>query len=254
MHDSPPARDPLLRIERLSGGYGSADVLANVSIEVFPGEVVALLGPNGAGKTSLLWAISGLLPRRSGTIAFGGMEIIDAAPVRIAAMGIGHVPQNRHVFSQLSVEDNLRAGGHVIRDRAQLDTYIEDAYVTFPMLRQFADRQAGRLSGGQQQMLAIARALIAQPHLLVLDEPSSGLAPSLVAEVFAMIAKLAQKGLTMVVAEQSVEMTLRIAQRAYVMAHGEVVGEGSSIEVASHPHLKVAYLGRQHAPQDGSHS
>jgi branched-chain amino acid transport system ATP-binding protein len=232
---------PLLELENVEVRYGAVQALHGVSLSVGEGEVVAVLGGNGAGKTTTLRAVSGLVST-SGQVRFAGERITGAAPERVARAGIAHVPEGRGLFSELSVYDNLRLGAYLQRDG--FDEGYERARAHFPWLEDRRDQQAGTLSGGEQQMLAIARALMARPKLLLLDEPSLGLAPLVVREIFAILDDLNEKeGLAVLVVEQNAKLALRSSSRAYVLEVGRVALEGPSAELAENESVRKAYLG-----------
>ena len=233
--------DPLLEVEALRVGYGATEVLRGVSMRVADGEIVAVLGANGAGKTTLNHALSGLLPR-GGAIRFAGEAIERASPQRIVAAGLAHVPEGRRIFPDMSVRDNLALGSYR-RATANRARNLERAYSIFPRLRERRSQLAGTLSGGEQQMLAIGRGLMAEPRLLILDEPSLGLSPLLVEEMFALIRRVNADGLAVLLVEQNVVQTLEIASRAYVLENGAVRMEGAASAIARDPQLRQAYLG-----------
>ena len=235
----------MLQVGGLSAGYGGRPVIHGLDLRVDAGEIVVVLGANGAGKSTLARALSGLLPALSGTIRFAGRDITRAAPARRVAAGLLHVPEGRQVFAGLTVAQNLelgcysRAGEHAGQRRARMDEVFE----RFPALRQRSAALAGNLSGGQQQMLAIARALMGRPLLLVLDEPSLGLSPSLVQEVFALIGSLRSRGLAILLSEQNARMSLAIADRGYVVEGGRIALSGPAGELAESPEIAARYLG-----------
>jgi branched-chain amino acid transport system ATP-binding protein len=232
----------MLSLEDVASAYGRIAVLHGVSLDVPARQVVALIGANGAGKSTLMRVISGVQPIRGGRITFRGERIEMLAPHRRVALGITQVPEGRQVFGSLSVEDNLRLGAWLRRGEdvfAELDA----AYAMFPMLEERRSSPAGALSGGQQQMLAIARALMAKPCLLLLDEPSMGLAPKLVDEVLGVIAALKRDGLTILLVEQNAHAALAIADRAYVLETGRVTASGSAVQIRHDPRVREAYLG-----------
>jgi branched-chain amino acid transport system ATP-binding protein len=231
----------MLRVENLNSGYGRIAVLRDVSLEVAAGEMVALVGSNGAGKTTLLRAISGVQPSR-GAITFGGKPIQQlSAHARVRA-GIVQVPEGRQVFAPLPVADNLRLGAWIRRD-ADIARDLDGVYATFPALAEKRHIAAGALSGGQQQMLAIGRALMARPKLLLLDEPSMGLAPMLAEQILTNVAALRKGGLTVLLVEQNAHAALAIADRAYVLEIGRITLSGASATLRQDPRVKEAYLG-----------
>ncbi|MBD0347572.1 MAG: ABC transporter ATP-binding protein [Thermoleophilia bacterium] len=231
---------PLLELSAVSARYGSVPVLHDVSLTVDEGEIVAVLGANGAGKTTTLRAISGTV-RRRGAIAFAGRRIDRHGPAAVARAGIAHVPEGRGTFSELSVRDNLRLGAYVRNGGFAED--LERVAGYFPWLAERGNQPAGTLSGGEQQMLALARALMAQPRMLLLDEPSLGLAPVVVAELFRIIRELNERGLTVLVVEQNARLALDAASRAYVLETGRVALAGTSEELARDESLRRSYLG-----------
>lgn len=233
----------MLHIELLCAGY-DVDVLHDISLRVEAGELIALVGPNGAGKTTLLRTISGIVRARSGSVRFGGREIGKLDADRIAALGIAHVPQNRGLFRAHTVEDNLWMGAWVRRNEpARVRREIQELLEQFPEIGRRRTAFAATLSGGEQQILAIAMAMLARPTLLILDEPSLGLAPVIVARVFEVIAKLRATGTTILLVEQTVQRALAIADRGYVLSLGRIVATGSGDELRSTPLLAASYLG-----------
>jgi branched-chain amino acid transport system permease protein len=237
--------EALLEVSGLRAGYGPVTVLSDVSLEVRRGEVVALLGANGAGKTTALRTIAGLHRARAGSVRFDGADITNARAHRIVDRGLVQVPEGQRVFAGLSVEENLRLGAFLARrDRALVASRREAVYAVFPLLRERCTQTAGTLSGGERQMLAIGRALMAEPKLLCLDEPSMGLAPLLVRRTFARIAEVADRGTAVLIVEQNVAGALRLADRAYVLETGGIVLEGPSADLGADPRVRAAYLGR----------
>jgi len=234
-----------LRIEGLTITYGGAKALDNLSIEVKTGEFVALLGANGAGKTTTLRATSGLMRPAAGKIFFDGVEITKVPGHKRTALGIGHVPEGRQIFPDHSVEENLQLGSFVRRKhRTETMQSIEDMYGLFPRLKERNKQGAGTLSGGEAQMLAIARALMSRPKILMLDEPSLGLAPQLVLELFKYLKRLhAEQGLTILLVEQQARLALQLAERAYILERGAVKIEGKSKDLINDPRVAEAYLG-----------
>ena len=234
-----------LRVEGLTITYGGAKALDNLSIEVKTGEFVALLGANGAGKTTTLRATSGLMKPATGKIFFDGIDITKTAGHKRTALGIGHVPEGRQIFPDHTVEENLQLGTFVRRkDRTETAQSLEEMYGLFPRLKERHKQAAGTLSGGEAQMLAVARALMSRPKILMLDEPSLGLAPQLVLEMFKYLKRLhAEQGLTILLVEQQARLALQLAQRAYILERGSVKIEGKSKDLINDPRVAEAYLG-----------
>jgi branched-chain amino acid transport system ATP-binding protein len=236
----------MLEVRRLSTGYGGRAVVHEIDLTVEPGRIVALVGANGAGKSTLVKAISGLLPPLAGQILFDGGAIEQRTPRERVLTGIAHVPEGRQVFAALTVAENLRLGAYAHRGRigeAGINERISKVCERFPVLLQRLHQPAGTLSGGQQQMLAIARGLMAEPRLLLLDEPSLGLSPILVAEIFRMIDQLRAQGIAILLSEQNARMSLAIADRAYVIETGRVVLAGSGQDLLGRPEVAERYLG-----------
>ena len=234
----------MLEIEALGAGYGAVSVLNGVSIKVGAGEFVAIVGPNGAGKTTLFKSISGIVPPRTGAIRFEGRDLLAVAPSGRPHLGIAHVPEGRQVFPSLTVLENLEMGAATEAGRRNWKENLEKVYTWFPVLSELAKTQAGALSGGQQQMLAIARGLASSPKLLMLDEPSLGLAPAVADEIFERIVAIhAAAGLSVLMVEQRVAEALHYATRGYVLEAGRVVLEGSHDELKSNDRVRQAYLG-----------
>jgi branched-chain amino acid transport system ATP-binding protein len=234
----------MLEIEALRAGYGAVPVLNGVTIKVGTGEFVAIVGPNGAGKTTLFKTISGIVPPMSGAIRFEGSDLLAVAPSARPHLGIAHVPEGRQVFPSLTVLENLEMGAATEAGRCNWAENLEKVYTWFPVLAERAKTQAGALSGGQQQMLAIARGLASSPKLLMLDEPSLGLAPTIADEIFERIVAIhAGSGLTVLMVEQRVAEALHFATRGYVLEAGRVVLEGSHDELKSNDRIRQAYLG-----------
>ncbi len=233
----------MLEIRALTTGYGDMKVLDQVSLTVGDGEAVALVGSNGAGKTTLLRAISGIIPVWSGSIVYNGQQLTDLPAHLRLSLGIAHIPQGRGVLTQLSVKDNLLLGGYLPASRPKRAATLEKVYDLFPILKEKVNDPGGSLSGGQQQMLAIARALMGHPKLLILDEPSLGLAPIMVESVFQIIKDVLSQGVSLLLIEQNLVEALAVTARAYVLETGRVVTEGRSEELASNDHVRIAYLG-----------
>ncbi len=232
----------MLEVRALRGGYGAVEVLRGVSLEIRAGEIVAVLGSNGAGKSTLNNTLCGILPAFGGSVAFDGHDITRARDRHIVAAGLIQVPEGRRVFPNLSVRENLELGSYR-RGRARRATNLERVCGIFPRLRERTAQRAGTLSGGEQQMLAIGRALMSEPRLLILDEPSLGLSPLLVEEMFALIARLHAEGLSILLVEQNVGQSLEIAHRAYVLENGSIAFQGTPSELLARSDLKRAYLG-----------
>ena len=235
-----------LEIRNLGVTYGPISALRGIDLDVGAGEVVALIGANGAGKSTLMRALSRLVPATGSAVirrAGEPIELLELPPHRVPALGVAHVPEGRGIFPNLSVLDNLRMGAYLRRDRAGVREDLDRQLADFPRLRERLHRPALTLSGGEQQMLAIARALMGRPGLLLLDEPSLGLAPKLVREVFDTLARLGAGGMTILLVEQNARMALRLAQRAYVLESGRVALSGPAAELAEDPAVRAAYLG-----------
>jgi branched-chain amino acid transport system ATP-binding protein len=235
--------DELLAVESLLVRYGPIVAVRDVSLRVEQGEIVALLGANGAGKSSFLNAVAGLVPAAGGRVRFRGEEIQRLAPERIVKRGLSLTPEGRRVFPRLTVADNLRLGAVPQGDRASVTAARERVFELFPILSERSGQVAGTLSGGQQQMLAIGRSLMAGPKLLLLDEPSLGLAPILVDQIFGLLARLREQGTTILLVEQNVHRALELADRAYVLAGGEIEREGPAAELRASAEIERAYLG-----------
>src|SRR6266571_5036014 len=233
----------LLRLEDLHASYGPIAALRGLDLVVGPGELVCLIGANGAGKSSTLRAISGLLPPAQGRIVFDGREIQGEGPATILKAGIAHCPEGRRVFPYLTVEENLAMGAYVRRDRSAIAADVDEVCRHFPILAERPRQMAGTLSGGEQQMLAIARALMARPRLILFDEPSLGLAPTIVETTFGIIADIRRRGTTVLMVEQNAYAALRMADRAYVMETGRIVLEGAARDLLDDDHVRRAYLG-----------
>ena len=233
----------MLEIDELDVSYGGVQALHGMSLTVGDGEVVALLGNNGAGKTSTLSAVSGLVRPSGGRIVFDGRDITRTAPPAIVGMGLVHVPEGRRIFSTLSVQENLQMGGYLVRDQAEIGRRIDRVYELLPRLHERRDQQGGTLSGGEQQMLAIGRAIVAGPRLLMLDEPSMGLAPLVVSSVMEVIAEINAAGTSVLLVEQNAKAALKIASRGYVMENGRCVLAAPAAELADDARVIEAYLG-----------
>jgi branched-chain amino acid transport system ATP-binding protein len=234
---------PLLEVNNIDVSYGDVQVIFDLSLKVEKGEVVSIIGGNGAGKSTLLRTISGLMPTSTGSISFAGQLIHNHTPEDIVTCGIIHVPEGRRLFPLMSVKDNLIVGAY--NKRAKKDTLLtlKKVYELLPRLQERESQIAMTLSGGEQQMVAIGRGLMAQPHLLMLDEPSLGLAPILIKDIFETVRKIADQGTTVLMVEQDVKHSLSLSDRGYVLEHGRVVMEGKAVDLIDDPHVKEAYLG-----------
>ena len=235
--------DVLLQLEEVSAGYGQTPCLKGINLFVRTGEIVALLGANGAGKTTTLMTISGLVRTRRGTISLRGERINGQSPEAIAGLGVGHAPEGRRIFSRLTVLENLDLGAYLRRDRGVIEQDLQRMFELFPTLKDRRSQLAGTLSGGEQQMLAMARGLMGRPSLLLLDEPSLGLAPKLVWVVFDIIKRINQTGTTILLVEQNVRMALKVAHRGYILETGKVAMTDTAQQLADNPQVKVSYLG-----------
>ncbi len=233
----------MLEVRDLQVAYGAAQALWGVSLDVRAGELLCVVGPNGAGKTTLIQTIAGILRARAGTIAFDGRDITQLAAHRFCAAGIAIVPEGRRLFTGMSVLENLEIGSYLPEARAHRAQSLEAALALFPALKAKLASPAGELSGGQQQMVAIARALMARPKLLLLDEPSLGLAPAIVYDVFAAIRRINDDGMSVLLVEQNVALAMEISDRAYVLEEGRVVADGAPDELLARPEIQRAYLG-----------
>ncbi len=232
-----------LQVENLNVYYGAIHALQGISFTVDEGEIVTLIGANGAGKSTTLRTLSGLLRSRTGAITFKGEEISTRPAEKIVTMGMSHVPEGRKMFPFLSVRENLMMGAYTRSDPAEIQQTLDRVYKSFPRLRERSGQYGGTLSGGEQQMLATARGLMSKPSLLLLDEPSMGLSPILVEEIFRIIVEINKQGTSILLVEQNAQMALSIAQRAYVLETGRIVLSGSAKEIAENPQVKSAYLG-----------
>jgi branched-chain amino acid transport system ATP-binding protein len=236
--------DPrMLELRKVDAGYGSFQALFGVDLEVKAGEAVGVVGPNGAGKTTLMRVISGLIRPRSGSIGMQGIDVLATPPHRIVSLGIAHVPENRRLFPGLTVEDNLRMGAFMPEARARHDQRLAFVFDLFPRLKERRHQLAGTMSGGEQQMCAIGRALMSDPKLLLLDEPSAGLAPVVVQQVFELVKRIRASGLTVLIVEQNVQQVLKVVDRAYLLEAGTIRASGSSADLLRSDTIKQAYLG-----------
>ena len=233
----------MLSIKNLESGYGKIKVLFGLDLDIQPGEIVALIGANGAGKTTFLKTVSGLIPASGGQITFNGEDLTRKAPEKIVHLGISHIPEGRRVFTQRSVETNLQMGAFGRKDTQGIKADMEKYYDLFPILGQRRHQKAGTLSGGEQQMLAIARGLMKRPTVLLLDEPSMGLAPVLVNQIFKIVQSLNETGLSILLVEQNVKKALMITQRAYVIELGKIIHQGKSRALLKSEVIRKSYLG-----------
>jgi branched-chain amino acid transport system ATP-binding protein len=236
----------MLNIKGLRSGYGKIEVLHDLDLEIMQGQIVTLIGANGAGKTTLLKTISGLLRPNAGSIALEGASIVRSPPHKIVGLGISHVPEGRAILRRMTVLDNLRMGAYV-RSDSEIGHDIESVLARFPVLSERRLQMAGTLSGGEQQMLAIGRALVARPRLLLLDEPSLGLAPKIVTQIFFTLRELKNEGKTILLVEQNARQALRVADRGYVLERGRIVYSGSGQELLKMPEVQRTYLGQSAA-------
>ena len=233
----------MLQLANVSAGYGSFQALFGVSLEVNAGESVAVIGPNGAGKTTLLRVISKLLPASEGTISMEGRPLDEVPAHQVIARGIAQVPENRRLFPKLTVEENLKMGGFLPSARARYAERLDFVYSLFPRMRERRAQAAGTLSGGEQQMCAIGRALMSGPKLLLLDEPSAGLAPVVVQAIFGMIKRICAEGYTVLIVEQNIRQVLKVVDRAYLLETGRIKTSGTSAELLGSEEIRKAYLG-----------
>ena len=233
----------MLELKSIDAGYGSFQALFGISLEVNAGEAVAVIGPNGAGKTTVMRVISGLIRPMRGRMLMGGTDLITTPPHRIVEAGIAHVPENRRLFPRMTVEDNLRMGAFIPAARPKFRERLEVVYSLFPRLLERRHQLAGTMSGGEQQMCAIGRALMSEPRLLLLDEPSAGLAPVIVQQVFGLVERIRASGLTVLIVEQNVRQVLRVVDRAYLLEAGTLRAAGTSDELLASAQIREAYLG-----------
>jgi branched-chain amino acid transport system ATP-binding protein len=233
----------MLRLSKVSAGYGSFQALFDISLEVKAGETVAVIGPNGAGKTTLLRVVSKLIEPLAGEMTMEGRRLNDVRAHQVIGHGIAHVPENRRLFPRLTVEENLKMGAFLPAARARFAERLEDVYTLFPSMRQRRGQAAGTLSGGEQQMCAIGRALMSGPRLLLLDEPSAGLAPVVVQSIFEVVRRMSAEGYTVLIVEQNIRQVLKVAGRGYLLETGRIKLAGSSAELLASDAIKKAYLG-----------
>jgi branched-chain amino acid transport system ATP-binding protein len=233
----------MLALQHVSAGYAGFQALFDVSLEVKAGETIAVIGPNGAGKTTLLRVISRLIDASAGEMTMEGRRLNDLPAHEVIASGIAHVPENRRLLAKLSVEDNLRMGAFLPAARARFRERLERVYTLFPRMKERRHQRAGTLSGGEQQMCAIGRALMSGPRLLLLDEPSAGLAPVVVQSIFEVVRTMSGEGYTVLIVEQNIRQVLKVAQRAYLLETGRIKSSGASNELLANDEIKKAYLG-----------
>lgn len=233
----------MLEIKDLNVFYGGIHAIKGISLEVVQGEIVTLIGANGAGKSTTLKAVSNLLKPKSGEVRFEGKSLLDISPHKIVGMGVSHVPEGRRIFANLTVLENLELGAYTRSDKKEVAQGMERVFIRFPRLKERLHQLGGTLSGGEQQMLAIGRALMSKPRLLLLDEPSMGLAPLLVREIFSILKEINAAGTTILLVEQNAHMALSIAHKAYVLETGAITLSGTAQEVATNPAVQKAYLG-----------
>ena len=234
----------MLEVKDLSVYYGVIQALKGISFEVEEGDVIALIGANGAGKTTTLHALTGLIPVKSGSIVFEGKDITKVPGYKLVSMGIAHVPEGRRVFAQLTVLQNLKMGAYTRNNKQESEETIQKIYKRFPRLEERKNQLAGTLSGGEQQMLAVGRALMSRPKLMMLDEPSLGLAPLVVQDIFSIIREINRQGVTVLLIEQNANMALKIADLAYVLETGNITMSGTGAELLANEKIKEAYLGK----------
>lgn len=233
----------MLEVKDLEVYYGVIQAIKGISFEVNEGEVIALIGANGAGKTTILHAVSGLLTPKAGSISFEGNNLMKTPPHKIVSLGMSHVPEGRRVFSQLTVYENLKLGAYTRKDTNEIEETLQNVYKRFPRLEERKKQLAGTLSGGEQQMLAMGRALMARPKIILMDEPSMGLSPIMVTEIFDIIKSISATGTTVLLVEQNAKKALSIADRGYVLETGKIVLEGKASELLNDDTVKRAYLG-----------
>ncbi|WP_270295919.1 ABC transporter ATP-binding protein [Bifidobacterium adolescentis] len=233
----------MLEVKNLSVSYGAIEAVKDISFTVNAGEIVSLIGANGAGKTTTLHTITGLVPAKSGSVMYNGVDLLKTHNNKIVTLGMAHIPEGRHVFTRMSVEENLEMGAFSLKDQSDLKKDLDMVYGLFPRLKERRNQKAGTLSGGEQQMLAMGRALMSHPKTILMDEPSMGLSPKLVKEIFSIIRKLHEQGITILLVEQNARMALSIADRAYVLETGRITMEGDAKELLNNEQVRKAYLG-----------
>lgn len=233
----------MLEVKNLSVSYGAIEAVKDISFTVNDGEIVSLIGANGAGKTTTLHTITGLVPAKSGSVMYNGVDLLKTHNNKIVTLGMAHIPEGRHVFTRMSVEENLEMGAFSLKDQSDLKKDLDMVYGLFPRLKERRNQKAGTLSGGEQQMLAMGRALMSHPKTILMDEPSMGLSPKLVKEIFSIIRMLHEQGITILLVEQNAKMALSIADRAYVLETGRITMEGDAKELLNNEQVRKAYLG-----------
>ena len=233
----------MLEVKNLSVSYGAIEAVKDISFTVNAGEIVSLIGANGAGKTTTLHTITGLVPAKSGSVMYNGVDLLKTHNNKIVTLGMAHIPEGRHVFTRMSVEENLEMGAFSLKDQSDLKKDLDMVYGLFPRLKERRNQKAGTVSGGEQQMLAMGRALMSHPKTILMDEPSMGLSPKLVKEIFSIIRKLHEQGITILLVEQNAKMALSIADRAYVLETGRITMEGDAKELLNNEQVRKAYLG-----------
>lgn len=235
----------MLKVEKLNVHYGVIQAIEDVSLEVRDGEIVTLIGANGAGKTTILHAITGLKKATSGTVSWDGVDLLKEEPCRIVTHGVAHVPEGRHIFADMTVRENIEMGAYIYgrKDKDKVTERMEDVFRRFPRLKERQNQLAGTFSGGEQQMLAVGRALMSNPRVILMDEPSMGLSPILVQEIFAIIREVNRQGITVLLVEQNAKMALKIAHRAYVLETGRIKLSGEAAELLNNDEVRKAYLG-----------
>ena len=239
----------MLEVKDLYVNYGAIEAIKGISFTVQPGEIVTLIGANGAGKTTTLHTISGLVKAKSGSITYNGTDLQKIDPSKIISLGIAHVPEGRHVFPEMTVEENLQMGAFISKNKEETAAAMQDVYEKFPRLRERRRQLAWSMSGGEQQMLAIGRALMGKPKLLMLDEPSMGLAPIVIDELFEKIVEVNKTGVPILMVEQNANLALRVSNRAYILDRGRITAEGPSQSLLKDPKVREAYLGKSVAKE-----
>ena len=234
----------MLEVKNLSVSYGAIEAVKDISFTVNAGEIVSLIGANGAGKTTTLHTITGLVPAKSGSVMYNGVDLLKTHNNKIVTLGMAHIPEGRHVFTRMSVEENLEMGAFSLKDQSDLKKDLDMVYGLFPRLKERRNQKAGTLSGGEQQMLAMGRALMSHPKTILMDEPSMGLSPKLVKEIFSIIRKLHEQDITILLVEQNAKMALAISDRAYVLETGNITLSGDAQELLNDARVKKAYLGQ----------